>query len=63
MIPLVGFPNELEEIRKEAETIVQEISGGQIPVLIGTMIELPRACMVADEIAKRTPSSPSALTT
>lgn len=31
MIPLVGFPNELEEIRKEAETLVQEVSGDRSP--------------------------------
>ncbi|MCA1729104.1 MAG: pyruvate, phosphate dikinase, partial [Actinobacteria bacterium] len=53
MIPLVCFQNELEETRKEAETIVEEVLGADNPVQIGTMIELPRACATAGEIAER----------
>jgi len=53
MIPLVGFRNELEETRKEAEAIVREVLGEDNPVQIGTMIELPRACTTAGEIAEK----------
>jgi pyruvate, orthophosphate dikinase len=53
MIPLVGFPNELEGTRKEAEGTVSEVLGEDSLVQIGTMIELPRACATADEIAER----------
>jgi pyruvate, orthophosphate dikinase len=53
MIPLVGFWRELEETREEAEAIVREVLGENNPVQIGTMIELPRACTTAGEIAGR----------
>ena len=53
MIPLVGFGRELEVTREEAEAIVREVLGEENPVQIGTMIELPRACMTAGEIAER----------
>jgi pyruvate,orthophosphate dikinase len=53
MIPLVAFGRELEETREEAETIVREVLGEDNPVRIGTMIELPRACTTAGEIASR----------
>ena len=47
MIPLVGFPSELERMRT---MILAELGGESVP--IGTMIELPRACAVAGEIAE-----------
>jgi pyruvate, orthophosphate dikinase len=53
MIPLVCFRNELEETRKEAEAIVEEVLGADNPVQIGTMLELPRACATVGEIAER----------
>jgi pyruvate,orthophosphate dikinase len=53
MIPLVGFWNELEETRKEAESIIEEVLGKDNPIQIGTMIELPCACTTAGEIAER----------
>ena len=53
MIPLVGFGRELEVTREEVEAIVREVLGEENPVQIGTMIELPRACMTAGEIAER----------
>ncbi|CAN5883319.1 pyruvate, phosphate dikinase [soil metagenome] len=53
MIPLVGFRSELEETRKEAEAIVREVLGEDNPIQIGTMIELPRACTTAGEIAEK----------
>ncbi len=55
MIPLVGELNEfkLQEkiIRKVADEVAAE-RGEKISYLVGTMIELPRACVTADEIAK-----------
>ena len=53
MIPLVGFGRELEVTREEVEATVREVLGEENPVQIGTMIELPRACMTAGEIAER----------
>ncbi len=53
MIPLVGFGRELEETRKEAAAVVREVLGEDNPVQIGTMIELPRACTTAGEIAEK----------
>jgi pyruvate,orthophosphate dikinase len=55
MIPLVGFLSELKEqariVHETAKKVFQE-KGIQVPYLVGTMIELPRACVVADQIAK-----------
>jgi pyruvate,orthophosphate dikinase len=55
MIPLVGFLPELKAqskiVRETAETVFKE-KGVKVPYLVGTMIELPRACIVADQIAK-----------
>ena len=50
MHPLVGFGEELRRLRKlTVETVEEE---GEIEYLVGTMIELPRACVRADEIAE-----------
>ena len=55
MIPLVGHVNELIETRKlldaEAASVVRA-AGEEIYFKFGTMIEIPRACWVADEIAQ-----------
>ena len=55
MIPLVGHVNELIATRAlldaEAEEVVAK-AGEEIDFKFGTMIEIPRACWVADEIAK-----------
>ncbi|MGE5216500.1 MAG: pyruvate, phosphate dikinase [Chloroflexota bacterium] len=54
MIPLVGSRQELHEQRVIVERVARETLkayGVKVRYLIGTMIELPRACMVADEIA------------
>src|SRR5262249_4946950 len=55
MIPLVGFLTELEAqakiVRETADAVFKE-RGVKVPYLVGTMIELPRACIVADQIAK-----------
>ena len=56
MIPLIGEVKELEFVKKivvdTAESIKKE-RGVNIKYSIGTMIEIPRACVVADEIAKK----------
>jgi pyruvate,orthophosphate dikinase len=54
MIPLVGHVNELKEVRRQLEAVAKEIageSGGAIEYKFGTMIELPRAALTADQIA------------
>ncbi len=56
MIPLVGHVNELKYMREETEKVCQQVikeKGISIPYNIGTMIELPRAAMTADEIANQ----------
>jgi pyruvate,orthophosphate dikinase len=55
MIPLVGHVNELRETRKilEAEVArIVEASGQQVDYKFGTMIEVPRGALTADEIAE-----------
>ena len=55
MIPLVGFPKELElqiDLVHRVATQVQKERNTKLSYLVGTMIEIPRACVVADEIAK-----------
>ncbi|MBM4454837.1 MAG: pyruvate, phosphate dikinase [Verrucomicrobia bacterium] len=55
MIPLVGFPKELElqlEVVHRVAATVQKERNVRISYLVGTMIEVPRGCIVADEIAK-----------
>jgi pyruvate,orthophosphate dikinase len=55
MIPLVGFLPELKAqakiVRETAEKVFAE-KGVKVNYLVGTMIELPRAAVVADQIAK-----------
>jgi pyruvate,orthophosphate dikinase len=50
MHPLVGFGEELRRLRDLTERVAAEEQAGEH--LVGTMIELPRACMRADEIAE-----------
>ncbi len=52
MIPLVAYEQELQLMRELVERIVDEEGGERVDLLIGTMIELPRACFVADRIAE-----------
>ncbi|BCL81517.1 pyruvate, phosphate dikinase [Ktedonobacteria bacterium brp13] len=55
MIPLVGHVNELVEVRRQLESVAAEIAkeaGKPIDYQFGTMIELPRAALTADQIAK-----------
>ena len=56
MIPLVGSYKEYEHqeaiVRKVASEVMEEKSV-QFDYLVGTMIEIPRACLTADEIAEK----------
>jgi len=55
MIPLVGHVNELKEVRRQLEAVAQEITaeaGSAVEYKFGTMIELPRAALTADQIAQ-----------
>jgi pyruvate,orthophosphate dikinase len=52
MIPLVAYEKEVELMRGLVERLVSEEGGDRLDLLIGTMIELPRACFVADRIAR-----------
>ena len=55
MIPLIGTVNELKYVKnivvKTAEEIIKE-TGVDLKYEVGTMIEIPRAALTADEIAK-----------
>ena len=50
MIPLVAFPKELSALRTMVEAIVADVLGPR-SLSVGTMIELPAACLAAEEIA------------
>ncbi len=56
MIPLVGDAAELKLLRGLTEntiaTVKQEKGAGELDISIGTMIEIPRAALTADEVAK-----------
>ena len=55
MIPLAATREELAQMREELEPAAREIinhQGAELEVLWGTMIELPRAALVAGEIAE-----------
>ena len=55
MVPLVGLAGELERLREwaadTAEQVLAEL-GESVDYKIGTMIELPRACLTADRVAE-----------
>lgn len=55
MIPLVGFLPELQAQAKIVRAVAEKVfaeKGVKVKYLVGTMIELPRACVAADQIAK-----------
>lgn len=55
MIPLIGITNELRVVHQQLKAVAdQVVTESAIPVryMFGTMIEIPRACIVADEIAE-----------
>ncbi|MEE9404172.1 MAG: pyruvate, phosphate dikinase, partial [Algisphaera sp.] len=56
MIPLVGTVKELAVLRAITEETIANVKTakkfkGKLPILIGTMIEIPRAALTADEVA------------
>ncbi len=56
MIPLVALLPELRFLKDEAQAVCEEVieqSGERLGYKIGTMIELPRAAVTADEIAEQ----------
>jgi len=66
MVPLISEVKELEflnrVIRETADRLIAE-SGQSLKYLVGTMIEIPRACLLADDVAMEAISSVSVRTT
>ncbi len=57
MIPLVGTQKELSLLREQAEQTIKDVKAkkkfaGKLDITIGTMIEIPRAALTADEVAQ-----------
>ncbi|MDD5085878.1 MAG: pyruvate, phosphate dikinase, partial [Candidatus Omnitrophica bacterium] len=55
MIPLVGTLSEFSECRRNAERVIKEVFAERktkVKYMIGTMIEVPRAAVTADKIAR-----------
>ncbi len=55
MIPLVGHVNELRAVRSNLERVAKQVTeehGEAVDYMFGTMIEIPRAALTSDEIAK-----------
>jgi pyruvate, orthophosphate dikinase len=55
MIPLVGIVKELRDQKRIVDRVAAEVmkeQGVKIKYLVGTMIEIPRGCIVADQIAQ-----------
>ncbi len=55
MIPLIGEAKEFDYVRDIVVTTAEEIiknNGVELKYLVGTMIEIPRAALTADEVAK-----------
>ena len=55
MVPLVAFEAEIEQIRaivEENVKAVEEETGVELDIPVGTMIELPRAAIISEDIAK-----------
>jgi pyruvate,orthophosphate dikinase len=55
MIPLVGLPKEFDEQKAIVDRVANEVfgqGGTKVEYMVGTMIELPRACVVADKVAE-----------
>jgi len=56
MIPLVAFEEELRLLREEVYEAAEEVLealGERVDYVVGTMIEVPRAALTADEIARQ----------
>ncbi len=56
MIPLVGTLREFSDLEEMTRRVAEEVAqktGRQVAYLVGTMMEVPRACLVAEDIARR----------
>src|SRR3982074_2557163 len=56
MMPPVGTMGELDRLRDQVMSVAAAVEterGRKIPFKFGTMIEIPRACIIADEIATK----------
>jgi pyruvate,orthophosphate dikinase len=56
MIPLVGMPTEFVMLRDRLQRVADDVlkqAGLRLPVVFGTMIEVPRAALLADRIAEQ----------
>jgi len=51
MLPLVAYEQEVQILRARVEHVIDTMDAADLRPLIGTMIELPRACFIADRIA------------
>ena len=52
MLPLVAYEQEVAILRARVEHVIEEMDAEDLRPQIGTMIELPRACFIADLIAR-----------
>ena len=55
MLPLVAYEAELSQLRERIVEVAEEArrdAGSEVPYSVGTMIELPRACLLAGKIAE-----------
>ncbi len=55
MLPLVAYETELSQLRERIVEVAEDArrdAGSEVPYSVGTMIELPRACLLAGQIAQ-----------
>jgi len=52
MVPLVAYEKELAFMREVIDRAVEDNDGGDLDLKVGTMLELPRACFLADVIGE-----------
>jgi pyruvate, orthophosphate dikinase len=56
MMPLVGVMGELDRLHEQTTAVAEAVfkeRGKKVPYKFGTMIEIPRACLISDEIATK----------
>jgi len=66
MVPLIATKAEFDLVKGRIDATAHSVAretGKKLVYQVGTMIELPRACLMAGEIAKTASSFPSAPTT
>ncbi|HXA18246.1 MAG TPA: pyruvate, phosphate dikinase [Thermoanaerobaculia bacterium] len=55
MIPLVGTVRELAMLKEMVQRVAAEVikeQGTELPIIVGTMIEIPRAALIADQLGQ-----------